>query len=610
MIEYFENFEKLCNHLYFQYTQDKDKFEKLRHSIVSIKYFNRIIPFDKTKQEDIADILNLLYKRIIEQPYWYLDAFELFPGQDKLNERANFLFRKIEHRQDKFDEFIFSVKVQFNDFERKDKEGAARFYNEILIVVEDILMYIYSNSFGQISFDYKKSPLFIQLMEFILLVKRRTGNPYYEKIDNYLNNIAIYKVPFKIKESLIYQTSLPDIKPNSNSLTFNPIKNPIIIDALIVWDKNKFLKKNRNLLFIIDYLYNQKHVSDEMITDFLLNFPLILRSIRMNDEKLGKQIDLFIEPVFDKIQQFLNTVYLRYNVEKNIDTGEGLEIIDINGWVIPIVPDKIIRYIKETNSPFITSKNIIEAKLGFFQQQNQQAFQLSNLGLENLTKQEMKVKVENGNRVLDKIEYIINNYSNLGIGTFNKEVQPFENIKNSYDDLVKSLIGEVDNNRLTYERAISYLEILKLQFSSPKNTHNNTKDYSQLHVDFLQNKIATLSALSVFVVNKQLDPPEQPKKVPEKWYAILHLILIELGVEEKFIDKTDKKAIISFGKNRYKLTGKGQTFYKWIYSTNVSNMTTVVNSLLDKEKPHWKKTITEISNNDHKVIIWLKNQPK
>jgi hypothetical protein len=93
---------------------------------------------------------------------------------------------------------------------------------------------------------------------------------------------------------------------------------------------------------------------------------------------------------------------------------------------------------------------------------------------------------------------------------------------------------------------------------------------------------------------------------PEKWYALLHYILVDLGKEVNFKDKT-KNEIIAFGKEKYKTDQGFQKAYKEI---STSSFNTYLNGLPQKDKKAWKDIIKEISGNNIEVISWTKNKPK
>lgn len=96
------------------------------------------------------------------------------------------------------------------------------------------------------------------------------------------------------------------------------------------------------------------------------------------------------------------------------------------------------------------------------------------------------------------------------------------------------------------------------------------------------------------------------KKVPDRYYALLHCVLIYLGKESQIghLSKTD---IINLGKQKY---GTGQGFYKEIREVDLLNIATFVRSIPQKDRARWKETISDISGRDADVISWLRKQPK
>lgn len=96
------------------------------------------------------------------------------------------------------------------------------------------------------------------------------------------------------------------------------------------------------------------------------------------------------------------------------------------------------------------------------------------------------------------------------------------------------------------------------------------------------------------------------KVYPDKWYALLYRILVELGKKEPLSDKMTAIEIIKYGKNRYKT---GQGFYRELLNINYSGLNTYIKSMTQKDRVKWKKIITEISGQDADVVSWLKKQP-
>lgn len=95
------------------------------------------------------------------------------------------------------------------------------------------------------------------------------------------------------------------------------------------------------------------------------------------------------------------------------------------------------------------------------------------------------------------------------------------------------------------------------------------------------------------------------KNIPDKWYALLHKILIATGEEKQFVDNS-KAAIIAYGKKRYKT---GQGFYRAFIDIDLNNMTAYVRDIPQKDRSKWKSIIIDLSGKDVDVITWLKDKP-
>ena len=112
-----------------------------------------------------------------------------------------------------------------------------------------------------------------------------------------------------------------------------------------------------------------------------------------------------------------------------------------------------------------------------------------------------------------------------------------------------------------------------------------------------------------FLENETIGKSHQDKKnYPEKYYALYHWLLIEMGKEKPFernsmTDKYDKKTIINFGKNKYKI--EGQVFYNTYINIDITNKIAIAKSY----GKGYKNKLIEISNNDVDVISHLKIYP-
>lgn len=96
------------------------------------------------------------------------------------------------------------------------------------------------------------------------------------------------------------------------------------------------------------------------------------------------------------------------------------------------------------------------------------------------------------------------------------------------------------------------------------------------------------------------------KKIPEKWYALLHMIYVNMDKYKPFEDFSKKKLIETYGKENYPIKGSGQMFYGEIKRINDSkSIYNYINKYLKKDFGKWKKIIVEISENDPAVQIWI-----
>lgn len=101
---------------------------------------------------------------------------------------------------------------------------------------------------------------------------------------------------------------------------------------------------------------------------------------------------------------------------------------------------------------------------------------------------------------------------------------------------------------------------------------------------------------------------EKERKHAEKWYALYHMILIEIGKQVPRLSSGSKSEKIKYGREQY---GTGQGFYREMIKIDLNTMSTYIRSLppKDRYKGKWKNIISEISNNDADVISWLNKQP-
>ena len=385
IIRSFQNFEKLCPDLVFQYKlyREDSQFdssiqsplkyldiEEVKAFIQKFEPFNSILQFDKTRNQGIAGILNILYRRILEQPLWYLEAVELYPdtlqSEDKLFERAKSVFYRIEHAQDKFNEVIVSVKHQLRDLVKNDKDSAVTLFNEILFVMDALILSVGFNGFDNWYFDYKKSPLFIFLMEFIQVIKNRAGNlaEYYPEVEAYLSNINLYKERFKevSTPNNLIQISQPIVNnQNDNIDNFeNFVQEEILFwsNSDPVW-KNFFeLKLTKTSITVSTLILKNNPKRFKLMSDFIDGLALFPFWLKSKNEQYGLEFDRLTKPVIDlQIQHFRSENWQRAIIGKEVT---GQDTLQVNDVTIPITQEALLLHIQRTNTLILTTESVIK----------------------------------------------------------------------------------------------------------------------------------------------------------------------------------------------------------------------------------------------------------
>ncbi|HAO08488.1 MAG TPA: hypothetical protein DCQ50_16250 [Chryseobacterium sp.] len=97
--------------------------------------------------------------------------------------------------------------------------------------------------------------------------------------------------------------------------------------------------------------------------------------------------------------------------------------------------------------------------------------------------------------------------------------------------------------------------------------------------------------------------------VPEKWYALLHIILINLGKKDPIADLKDKNGIMKLGKDHYRFQGTGQVFQREIKNIMTSKPAVYISNLSTKDRKILKPLILLLSGNDADVANYLKKLP-
>lgn len=148
-------------------------------------------------------------------------------------------------------------------------------------------------------------------------------------------------------------------------------------------------------------------------------------------------------------------------------------------------------------------------------------------------------------------------------------------------------------------------QILLEDLEQPK-TLDDLKQSTEQKIEFLEDKLKEVSnnkAPQLFApIIETKDQKPRPKKIAEKWYALLYRVELEAydkkpptNREGQFI----KKDIEAYREQTTKKSG--QAFYREFIKIDLKNET----DLYFKFNENWQKIIIELSNNDQKIINYL-----
>ncbi|MEI8048926.1 MAG: hypothetical protein WCI92_16205, partial [Bacteroidota bacterium] len=314
--------------------------------------------------------LNILYRRILEQPLWYLEAVELHPDtlpvEDKLFERAKSVFYRIEHVQDKFNEVIVSVKHQLRDLVKNDKDSAVKLFNEILFIMDSLILSVGRYGFDDWYFDYKKSPLFVFLMEFIQEIKNRAGNSaeYYPEVEAYLSNINLYKEQFKEVSTPDNLIQKPQPIANNQNGNIDNFEN-FIQEEILFWSNSDPVWKNffeikviKTSITVSTLILKNNPKRFKLMSDFVKGFALFPLWYKSKNEQYGLEFDSLTKPVMDlQIQYFRSENWQRAKIGKEVT---GQDTLQVNDVTIPITQEALLLHIQRTNTLILTTESVIK----------------------------------------------------------------------------------------------------------------------------------------------------------------------------------------------------------------------------------------------------------
>lgn len=104
---------------------------------------------------------------------------------------------------------------------------------------------------------------------------------------------------------------------------------------------------------------------------------------------------------------------------------------------------------------------------------------------------------------------------------------------------------------------------------------------------------------------EELTKKEAKKKISEKWYALLHMIYIQMKKEIPFEKKITKDELKEFGRKNYPIKGSGHSFYMTIRLIENKGIYKYIFALTKCDFRKWKRTILEISENEQEIKLWM-----
>jgi hypothetical protein len=150
---------------------------------------------------------------------------------------------------------------------------------------------------------------------------------------------------------------------------------------------------------------------------------------------------------------------------------------------------------------------------------------------------------------------------------------------------------------ITRKKAYLTAALKNLRFLNQGNLNGGLDLVS---IELLVNALNKTNGDNQYLKNKRTE-----KKVSEKWYALLHMILINMRKETPFEKGITKEELMEFGKTTYSLKGTGQCFSTAIRQIGNKALNKYIYSLTKTDFRKWKKTIIELSGNDPEVITWI-----
>ncbi len=147
-------------------------------------------------------------------------------------------------------------------------------------------------------------------------------------------------------------------------------------------------------------------------------------------------------------------------------------------------------------------------------------------------------------------------------------------------------------------------------YSFPLYRIEPTKDFRDILINGIRKYFGDFekSLDTLIDFTERQSSSKRKSKIPAKYYALYHWILIEMGIENNFErdqnDHYSKGEIEAYAKERYPETSM-QGFYREFKEIDITNKINISRNF----GKGYKDKIIEISNNNAKIITHLKNYP-
>lgn len=153
----------------------------------------------------LMEVISIHWEKVLWQPIWFLDAIKQVPKlstNEDIKKRFDLIYWNIDRSKAKLDEFyINSISVIIKDMISSNKTGAEKLIFKIISDFTITLEGIEGMGSGY-HFNFKESPLFISLYEFINKIKKHyamiNANTKFIIFDEYIETLPELKKKFDL----------------------------------------------------------------------------------------------------------------------------------------------------------------------------------------------------------------------------------------------------------------------------------------------------------------------------------------------------------------------------------------------------------------------------